>query len=117
MSIADGTSISPYGRIEKNHVERSGSCGPFCAGKPSADNSIAVADSAASEVALDERHRSRIALDERHVRGAPAERFDADRPGAGESIKHLGALDARREDVEQRLAQFVGCGTKAVPIR
>jgi hypothetical protein len=102
-------------RIQKNHVEGLGSSGLFSAGKPSADNSIAVGDAAAPEVGLDERDGSRIALNERHVCGAAAQGFEADRASAGKSVEHTRTLNSRGQNVEQRLTEFVGRWTEAFP--
>jgi hypothetical protein len=102
-------------RIQKNHVEGLGSNGLFSAGKPSADNSIAVGDAAASKVGVDERDGAWIAFDERHVRGPAAQGLNPDRSGARESIQHARALNSSGENVEQGLAEFVGCGTETFP--
>jgi len=102
-------------RIQKNHVEGLGSRGLFSADKPSADNSIAVGDAAASKVGFDERDGAWIAFDERHVRGPAAQGLNPDRSGARESIQHARALNSSGENVEQALAEFVGCGTEPDP--
>ena len=82
-----------------------------------ANNSIALSDAAVREVVRDELLRAAIAVDERDVRRAAAQRFDADRARAGVAVEDARALDARREDVEQRLAQLVGRGPQAFPRR
>src|SRR6266850_735739 len=82
-----------------------------------APDSIASLHAAGLKVLLDQRHRAPVVLDERHVRRAAAQGLDADGARAGKSVEHARRLDARREDVEQRLAQLVGCRSKALPRR
>ncbi len=85
--------------------------------KSCADNSIAVARrrSARRFASMSATARA-IPLDERHVRGAAAERLDADRAGPGVAVEHPRARIARREDVEQRLAQPVGRRPQPLPV-
>src|SRR4029434_4440597 len=72
---------------------------------------------APGQVRFDERDGARITLHERDVCGTPAERLDPDRARAGVAVEDACALDARRQDVEQRLAQLVGGRTQALPCR
>src|SRR4051812_40931200 len=104
-------------RIEKNDVERTATRRLRCAGKPSWDNSIAVADAASLEVAPDEGECARIVFDERHVRRAATQRFDPDRARSREPIQHPGPFDPARHHVEQRLAQLVGGWSQPLPCR
>src|SRR5262249_60131576 len=55
-------------------------------------------------------------VDERRARRAAGERLDAERPGAGEQVEHVEAVD-RAEDGEERLADTVGRGTGAPTLR
>ena len=59
------------------------------------------------EVALDRADRVGIALDEDGARGAPRERLDPERAGAGEEIEHARVLE-RPHEVEDVLAHAVG---------
>ena len=69
-AVARGRREIDHHVAAKNDVERSSAWRLRCAGKPSADNSIAVADAAPLEVGFDERDRAWIAFHKRHVRGA-----------------------------------------------
>jgi hypothetical protein len=60
-----------------------------------------------TQVFSDQRQRARIGIDERHMRRASADRLDANRAGARVVIEHARTFDARRDHVEQRLAQVV----------
>ena len=71
----------------------------------------------ALEVLLDQPLRPAVLLDERHVRGPTAERLDPDRARAGVRIEKPGALDPRREHVEERLAQPVRRRAEPRPLR
>jgi hypothetical protein len=95
-------------RIEDDEVERRGIDEPARAAfDPVADDNIAARDAQALEIVRDERRRAAIAFHERDVRGAAAQRFDPDRAGAGVPVEHARAVHARRQHVEQRLAQLV----------
>ncbi len=48
--------------------------------------------------------------------GATTQGLDSERTGAGVSIEDTRPGDARRQDVEQRLAQLVGRGPDAFPL-
>ena len=105
-------------RIQQDQVERA------CRGQApqhgddvAALDSIALLHAAGREVRRDQRGRAAILLDERDVRGAAAQRLDADRAGPGKAVEHARALDPRRQDVEQRLAQLVGGRPQPVPGR
>ncbi len=52
------------------------------------------------------------AFDEGDVRGAAAESLNSDGAGAGVEVGKAGSFDARREDVEDRLAEAVAGGTR-----
>src|SRR6185503_19510923 len=78
-------------------------------------DSIALLHGAGPEVLLDERDGAAVLLDERHLRRTAADRLDPDRARSGESIEDTRAVDARRQDVEQRLAELVGRRTQSVP--
>src|SRR6185503_10516205 len=69
------------------------------------------------KVVGDERLRAAILFDERYMRRAATERLDPDRAGAREAVEDARALDPRREDVEQRLAQLVGRRPQPIPCR
>ena len=58
-----------------------------------ADNSIALFDPAVQQVRLDEIRGPPVVVDERHVRRAAAQRFDADRTGAGVAVEDARAGD------------------------
>ncbi len=56
--------------------------------------------------------RGAIPLQKEGMARPAAERFDADRAGAGVRIHKRRALDARRQNVEERLAQTIGRGPR-----
>ena len=58
-----------------------------------------------------------VVLDEGDVRRTATERLDAEGTSAGVPVEDPRARDARRQDVEQRLAQLVGRGPHAFPLR
>src|SRR5437763_1966874 len=72
---------------------------------------------AAREVLLDERGGARIALDEGRGRGAAAQRLDAEGAGPRVAVEHARARDARRENVEERLAKLIGGWSQPGPRR
>ena len=80
-----------------------------------ADDSIAVRDAAVREVFRDQRTRAPIAFDERHVRRASAERLDSAGTRPRIAVEHARPSHARRENVEQRLAQLVGGRPQSLP--
>ena len=69
-----------------------------------------------SSVFADERRRPSIVLDERHPRGPAAEALEADRARPCKHVEHTRVRHPRGNDVEQRLAQLVGCRTKPGPV-
>jgi len=64
---------------------------------------------------LDQCHGAPVALNERHLRGPAAECLDSYRAGPGKRIEHQSPREARRQNVEERLAQLVGRRAKTVP--
>src|SRR5438034_2225618 len=83
--------------------------------KAAADDNIAAGDAAVREVGRDQVLSAAITLDERHLGGAPADGFDAQRPGPRVAVEHARTADARRDDVEQRFSQFVGGRPQLLP--
>jgi hypothetical protein len=70
-------------------------------------NSIASLDDALFQVGGDERRGATVLFDEGDVRSAATDGFNADGAGSGITVKHARAFNARRQDVEQRFAEFV----------
>ena len=71
----------------------------------------------AAQVGADGGQRRRGFFREPDVGGAAADRLDADRAGAGVEVDEAGPGDARREDVEEGLAQAVAGGARAAAAR
>jgi hypothetical protein len=64
------------------------------------------------EILADQFCGGGVILYEGYLGGAAAKGFDADGAGAGEQIEKAGAYDAGTEDVEERFAQAITCGTE-----
>ena len=64
------------------------------------------------QVLPDRFQRRAMALQKESVGGAAAERFDTDGAGSRIRVQKRRAFDARPEDVEEGLAQAVGCGAR-----
>src|SRR5437867_5547989 len=119
--VEDAVDRRVVGRIEERYIEPVGDGSiaqrferPLDA---RADNNTPIRDPAVSEILFDERLRAAIAFDEGDGSGAAADRFDAERAGAGIRVEHARARNARRENVEDRLAQLVRRRPEAVPRR
>ena len=70
-----------------------------------------------SRLDVDEGDRARVAFDKGDVRGTATQRFNPDRARPREPIQHAAPLNARRQHVEQRLAQPVGGRPQPFPGR
>ena len=103
-------------RIEQNQIEGARDATARRT-KVAAGDSIAALQAAHLRVLLDERRRATVLLDERHVRRATTQGLDAECAGAGVCVEDARPGDARRQDVEQCLAQLVGRRPDAFPRR
>ena len=102
----------PYGGSRKASVEP-----PFLPAGPRSVASrrkilVTPVSPSASTLRRMSARASRLLLDEQAEGGAPRQRLEAERAGAGEQVEHPGALelevgDAVGEDVEHRLAHAV----------
>ena len=60
------------------------------------------------DISCDERRHCSRSIDKDNARRAARQRFDSDRARSRTQIQKSCALDSRREDVEERLAQSIG---------
>src|SRR5205807_10321994 len=104
-------SVRRVRRVEENHIERFEVLAETFerGGHLAIDYSCIATCAKRIQVSFDRRASSTGAFDERHAFCAAAERFDANRSRARAEIKEMAVLNSRREDIEQRLSQAVGC--------
>src|SRR5262249_20689266 len=105
-------------RIQQNQIEGIDGwlriqCGDYLC----ALNSIASLDAASRDVRRDQCRRLLVFLDEGDVRGSAAQCLDPHGACPRIAVQHPGALNTRRENVEEGFAQLVRSRSKTLPRR